>query len=170
MASRGYPDSYEKGKPIDGLERVTRRRTSRSSTPARASTTARVVTDGGRVLCVGRRRRSVRAARDAAYGAVAQDQLGRRLLPHRHRPPRHPARTVPLTPLRLAATGSHRRGAISASSTRRTRRWSSCPSPCRAGTRSPRARPSGAAACAGSTSSAARPAASAALPCACRSG
>ena len=57
-----------------------------------------------------------------------------------------------------------------ASSTRRSRYSSSCPAASRAGTRSPRARPSNAAPCAAPTSSAARPAASGALPCACRSG
>ena len=48
--------------------------------------------------------------------------------------------------------------AISASSRRRTRRWTSCSSFCRAGTPSRRSRPSGGGACAGSRSSAAGPA------------
>ena len=45
-----------------------------------------------------------------------------------------------------------RRTRASASSRRRNRYWSSCPSSCRAGTRSPPARPSDAGACAESTS------------------
>jgi phosphoribosylamine--glycine ligase len=68
MASRGYPDAYEKGRPIAGLDRVpdgvkvfhagTRREGDR------------VVTDGGRVLCVVGAGETVRAARDAAYSGV----------------------------------------------------------------------------------------------------
>ncbi len=59
---------------------------------------------------------------------------------------------------------------ISASSNRRTRRWTWCSSSCPAGIPSPRSRPSGAAACAGSRSSAAAPARSAGLRGACPNG
>jgi phosphoribosylamine--glycine ligase len=68
MASRGYPDSYEKGKPIAGLDRVPG-----DVKVFHAGTRldgGRVVTDGGRVLCVVGAGTTVRAARDAAYAGV----------------------------------------------------------------------------------------------------
>jgi phosphoribosylamine--glycine ligase len=69
MASRGYPDSYEKGKPISGLERVTRNDVKVFHAATRLQD-GQVVTDGGRVLCVVGAAGSVSAARDAAYAGV----------------------------------------------------------------------------------------------------
>ncbi len=66
MASRGYPDNYEKGKPIAGLHSPT----SVDVKIFHAGTQMvgdQVVTDGGRVLCVVGTGATVRAARDAAY-------------------------------------------------------------------------------------------------------
>jgi phosphoribosylamine--glycine ligase len=71
MASRGYPDAYEKGKPIAGLERVTRDDVKVFHAGTRLEG-GRVVTDGGRVLCVVGAGASVRAARDAAYASVRE--------------------------------------------------------------------------------------------------
>jgi phosphoribosylamine---glycine ligase len=71
MASRGYPDAYEKGKPISGLERVTRDDVKVFHAGTRLED-GRVVTDGGRVLCIVGSGDSVRAARDAAYAGVAE--------------------------------------------------------------------------------------------------
>jgi phosphoribosylamine--glycine ligase len=71
MASRGYPDSYDKGKPIQGLDRVV----SRDVKVFHAGTRLegrQVVTDGGRVLCVVGAGATVGAARDAAYTGVAE--------------------------------------------------------------------------------------------------
>jgi phosphoribosylamine--glycine ligase len=69
MASGGYPDSYEKGKPISGLDRVASPdvKVFHAGTRLDGDT---VVTDGGRVLCVVGAGASVRAARDAAYSGV----------------------------------------------------------------------------------------------------
>ncbi|HEY6615216.1 MAG TPA: phosphoribosylamine--glycine ligase [Vicinamibacterales bacterium] len=69
MASGGYPDSYDKGKPIKGLDRSTGEdaKVFHAGTRLDGDT---VVTDGGRVLCVVGAGTSVRAARDAAYGAA----------------------------------------------------------------------------------------------------
>jgi phosphoribosylamine---glycine ligase len=69
MASRGYPDSYDKGKAISGLESPigTDAKIFHAGTRLDGDT---VVTDGGRVLCVVGAGPSVRSARDAAYGAV----------------------------------------------------------------------------------------------------
>jgi phosphoribosylamine--glycine ligase len=71
MASRGYPESYEKGKPITGLERVTRADANVFHAGTRLEG-SRVVTDGGRVLCVVGAGTTVRAARDAAYSGVRE--------------------------------------------------------------------------------------------------
>jgi phosphoribosylamine---glycine ligase len=69
MASRGYPDSYEKGKPIRGLDAAAGpdAKVFHAGTRLDGDT---VVTDGGRVLCVVGAGSTVRTARDAAYGAV----------------------------------------------------------------------------------------------------
>ena len=87
MASRGYPDSYDKGKPISGLDAAARRRReglSRGHAPRR-----RHRRHGRRPRALRRRCRHQRA-RGARRGlrCRAQSQLGRRLLPHRHRLPR----------------------------------------------------------------------------------
>jgi phosphoribosylamine---glycine ligase len=71
MASSGYPDAYDKGKPIAGLERVTSRDVKVFHAGTRLEG-GRIVTDGGRVLCVVGTGASVRAARDAAYSGVRE--------------------------------------------------------------------------------------------------
>jgi phosphoribosylamine--glycine ligase len=70
MASRGYPDAYEKGKPITGLDRAAREDVKVFHAGTRI-VDGRVVTDGGRVLCVVGAGASVRAAREAAYEGVS---------------------------------------------------------------------------------------------------
>jgi phosphoribosylamine--glycine ligase len=69
MASRGYPDAYEKGRPISGLERVTGDDVKVFHAGTKLDG-GRVVTDGGRVLCVVGAGTNVRAACDAAYSGV----------------------------------------------------------------------------------------------------
>jgi phosphoribosylamine--glycine ligase len=71
MASRGYPDAYDKGKPISGLERITRNDVKVFHAGTRLEGN-RVVTDGGRVLCVVGTGDGVRAALDAAYAGVRE--------------------------------------------------------------------------------------------------
>jgi phosphoribosylamine---glycine ligase len=69
MASRGYPDTYEKGRPISGLDRVA----GDDAKIFHAGTRLhghKVLTDGGRVLCAVALGDSVRAAREQAYRAV----------------------------------------------------------------------------------------------------
>ena len=68
MAAGGYPEAYDKGKPISGLERL-----SPASKVFHAGTTTangNVVTSGGRVLCVVGLGDNVSDARDIAYGRV----------------------------------------------------------------------------------------------------
>jgi phosphoribosylamine--glycine ligase len=69
MASRGYPDAYEKGKPIRGLGEATGSDVKVFHAGTRLAGDE-VVTDGGRVLCVVGAGTGVREARDVAYAAV----------------------------------------------------------------------------------------------------
>jgi phosphoribosylamine--glycine ligase len=69
MASGGYPDAYDKGKPIAGLDAVTGGDVKVFHAGTRLDGRM-VVTDGGRVLCVVGAGTTVRAARDAAYAGV----------------------------------------------------------------------------------------------------
>jgi phosphoribosylamine--glycine ligase len=71
MASRGYPDAYDKGKPISGLDRVSRPDVKVFHAGTRLDG-KRIVTDGGRVLCVVGIGGNVRAACDAAYAGVRE--------------------------------------------------------------------------------------------------
>ena len=96
MASRGYPDAYDKGRPIAGLERVTRPDTKVFHAGTRLDN-GRVVTDGGRVLCVVGAGDTVRAACDAAYsgvreitwdGAFYRTDIGHRAIAREEKAPR----------------------------------------------------------------------------------
>jgi phosphoribosylamine--glycine ligase len=69
MASGGYPDNYDKGLPISGLDDLD----SDSLKVFHAGTRPdgdHVLTDGGRVLCVTALGDTVHAARDLAYSGV----------------------------------------------------------------------------------------------------
>ncbi len=71
MAAGGYPGSYAKGNPIAGLDEAdsATRKVFHAGT---ASDDGRVVTSGGRVLCVVGLGDTVAAAAAEAYGAVAR--------------------------------------------------------------------------------------------------
>jgi phosphoribosylamine--glycine ligase len=69
MASRGYPDAYEKGKVISGLDRAKGEDVKVFHAGTRL-VNGEVLTDGGRVLCAVGRGDSVATARANAYGAV----------------------------------------------------------------------------------------------------
>ena len=71
MASRGYPDAYEKGKPIDGLDSVAGDDVKIFHAGTRLEN-GRVLTDGGRVLCAVALGANVGAARERAYEAVSK--------------------------------------------------------------------------------------------------
>jgi phosphoribosylamine--glycine ligase len=71
LASRGYPDAYEKGKPISGLERVSGDDVKIFHAGTRLAN-GDVVTDGGRVLCAVGIGSSVGAAQRRAYDAIAK--------------------------------------------------------------------------------------------------
>ncbi len=71
MASGGYPDAYDTGKAITGLDNATGSdvKVFHAGTKLEGG---RVVTDGGRVLCVVGTGDSVRAASEAAYAGVSK--------------------------------------------------------------------------------------------------
>jgi phosphoribosylamine--glycine ligase len=71
MASRGYPEAYDKGRPISGLDQPAGVDAKIFHAGTRLSNGV-VVTDGGRVLCAVALGDTVRAARDGAYRAVGQ--------------------------------------------------------------------------------------------------
>ncbi len=71
MASRGYPDAYDKGKAITGLDHATGSDVKVFHAGTRLEN-GRVLTDGGRVLCVVGAGTSVRGACDAAYAGVSE--------------------------------------------------------------------------------------------------
>ena len=71
MASRGYPDTYEKGKRITGLERVAGGDAKIFHAGTRL-VNGEVLSDGGRVLCAVALGDTVAAARDKAYDAVGK--------------------------------------------------------------------------------------------------
>jgi phosphoribosylamine--glycine ligase len=71
MASGGYPDKYEVGKTISGLERAASGDVQIFHAGTRREN-GEVVTSGGRVLAVTARGETITAARTRAYKAVAQ--------------------------------------------------------------------------------------------------
>ncbi len=71
MASRGYPDAYEKGMAITGLERVTGDDQKIFHAGTRL-VNGDVVSDGGRVLCAVGIGTTVGAAQRRAYDAVSK--------------------------------------------------------------------------------------------------
>jgi len=70
MASRGYPGQYEKGKVIEGLDRVARLPDVMVFHAGTSMSEGRIVTSGGRVLGVTALGRDVAEARARAYEAV----------------------------------------------------------------------------------------------------
>jgi len=72
MASGGYPGSYEKGKPIAGLEDAAGMDDVVVFHAGTAKDDGRVVTNGGRVLGVTALGKTVAEAKARAYGAVAK--------------------------------------------------------------------------------------------------
>lgn len=75
LAARGYPDSYDTGVVIDGLEAAARMPDASVFHAGTAMRDGRIVTAGGRVLTVAGRGPTHRAAIDAAYAAVARVQF-----------------------------------------------------------------------------------------------
>jgi phosphoribosylamine--glycine ligase len=70
MASAGYPGSYAKGKPIQGLAEAARLPSTKVFHAGTARAGDQTVTAGGRVLGVTAWAKDLRAAREAAYAAV----------------------------------------------------------------------------------------------------
>ena len=72
MASGGYPDSYDKGHQITGLNQITLQDTKVFHAGTKLDTNHQPVTDGGRVLCVTSLGKSVQDAQKKAYASVNQ--------------------------------------------------------------------------------------------------
>jgi phosphoribosylamine--glycine ligase len=70
MASGGYPGSYAKGKPIQGLDEAARLPNTKVFHAGTARSGDQIVTSGGRVLGVTAWGKDLRTACDAAYAAV----------------------------------------------------------------------------------------------------
>jgi phosphoribosylamine--glycine ligase len=70
MASKGYPGKYEKGKPIEGLQRAAQTRDVVVFHAGTALENGRLVTDGGRVLGVTGLGENVQKAIERTYEAV----------------------------------------------------------------------------------------------------
>jgi phosphoribosylamine--glycine ligase len=70
MAAGGYPESYEKGRVIDGLERFDGREDVKVFHAGTAEADGRVVTAGGRVLCAVALADDVAGAQTKAYEVV----------------------------------------------------------------------------------------------------
>jgi len=68
LASAGYPESYPKGKPISGLERVKDSQVFHAGTRSEGD---EIVTSGGRVLAVTSKADTVKAALDTSYESLA---------------------------------------------------------------------------------------------------
>lgn len=87
MASGGYPLSYRKGDPIDGLAAVASDERVKVFHAGTRLDDGKVLTDGGRVLCVTALGEDVLEARDAAYASVDRihwrDVYFRRDIAHR---------------------------------------------------------------------------------------
>jgi phosphoribosylamine--glycine ligase len=72
MCSGGYPGKYENGKPIAGLEEVSKMADVKVFHAGTKLDNGRVVTDGGRVLGVTALGETLAAAKKRAYEAVAK--------------------------------------------------------------------------------------------------
>lgn len=69
MVSGGYPEAYEKGKAITGLEEPTESLIFQAGTKASGSVT---ITDGGRVIAMTGMGNNLKTAREKAYSGVAK--------------------------------------------------------------------------------------------------
>lgn len=69
MAAKGYPDSYEKGTQIKGLERVKGVQVFHAGTLEK---NGEILANGGRVLGVAAKANTIAAARELAYNGIGQ--------------------------------------------------------------------------------------------------
>ena len=72
LASGGYPEKYETGKPISGLDEATKLGDVQIFHAGTQHANGEIVTSGGRVLAVTALGATLAAARDRAYEAVSR--------------------------------------------------------------------------------------------------
>lgn len=72
LASQGYPGDYPKGKAITGLDKASQRPDAQVFHAGTTMKDGRIVTSGGRVLCVTGMGPTIREALEAAYGCVKE--------------------------------------------------------------------------------------------------
>jgi phosphoribosylamine--glycine ligase len=72
LASGGYPDKYETGKPISGLEDAAKLEGVQIFHAGTKRLNGEIVTAGGRVLAVTALGSTIETARDQAYEAVSR--------------------------------------------------------------------------------------------------
>jgi phosphoribosylamine--glycine ligase len=70
MAAKGYPGDYKKGTPIEGLDAAAQVEGVEIFHAGTKADGARILANGGRVLNVSARGKSVREAQTRAYAAV----------------------------------------------------------------------------------------------------
>ena len=75
MASQGYPGSYPKGKIITGLEKASQNANTYVFHSGTGNEGGKIVTSGGRVLCVTGVGKGIKQAVETAYVAVRQIQF-----------------------------------------------------------------------------------------------
>jgi phosphoribosylamine--glycine ligase len=76
MAEKGYPESYAKGNPIEGIEAAERLPEVKVFHAGTACENSKLVTAGGRVLCVTALADDLATAQQRAYAAVGQIHWG----------------------------------------------------------------------------------------------
>ena len=72
MAAAGYPEKYEKGKIISGLDQISGDTAKVFHAGSALRDNGEVVTNGGRVICVTALGDTVTQAQKAAYAAVSK--------------------------------------------------------------------------------------------------
>jgi phosphoribosylamine--glycine ligase len=70
MAAKGYPGAYEKGTPIEGLDAAAQVEGVEIFHAGTKADSGRILANGGRVLNVSARGKTVREAQQRAYAAV----------------------------------------------------------------------------------------------------
>ena len=108
MAAKGYPGAYGKGSVIEGLDEAAQVEGVEIFHAGTKADGGRIVANGGRVLNVCARGKTVREAQAARLSGRRPHQLAGRLLPPRYRLAGDRAREVNRSKLHRATAGTRR--------------------------------------------------------------